>query len=220
MSAENESQKQITGSPIALARDLQKGILSAKNISKDDRQMIVEYLSSEGCSAGQIADICKVNQRTIYRDRDHIRKKNAVSKDPEFTAKQVGQLMHRANQAVENLIRVSKDSACPHGTKVHAISQTWNIVKELNQMLQSIGYLPNTGLQINANIDHTYSEPPTFEQLECEVKTLELLLQQTDNDDENALRMVAELKNMIIRSSTSNTIRNIKDQINEGENND
>ncbi len=220
MSAENKNQKQSVGSPIALLRDLQSGKLSAENISKDSRQMIVEHLSSEGYSAGHIAEICKISQRTIHRDRDDIRKKNAVSRDPEFTAKQVGQLMHRADQAVGSLIRISKDNACPYSTKVHAISETWNIIKELNQVLQSVGYLPNTALQINANVDHTFSEPPTFEQLKCEIETLELSLQQTDSGDEKTLKMVAGLKSLIVRSSTSNAIKTIKNQVNEGEKND
>jgi len=49
------------------------------------------------------------------------------------------QLMFTANQAVENLTRLIKEKDCPSNVRTDAIHKTWTTIKELSQMLQSIG---------------------------------------------------------------------------------
>jgi hypothetical protein len=138
----------------------------------------------------------------------------------EFTAKQIGQLMHRATQAVENLTRLFKEQNCPANVRADAIQKTWIITKELSQMLQSIGYLPNAALNIRADFNHNICEPPGFKQLISEVEILERSLEQSSVCDEKAVEMIAELKSSLSRSSISSIIKHMQSNIKEIKEND
>jgi predicted DNA-binding ribbon-helix-helix protein len=60
-------------SPISLIKQLRDGKISGANLTQESRIACVEYLTSEGYSAAQIAEILNVSLRTIYRDRESVR---------------------------------------------------------------------------------------------------------------------------------------------------
>jgi len=207
-------------SPISLTRQLHDGEISAANLTKESRITCVEYLTSEGYSSAQVAEILKVSTRTIYRDKKCVRDRNAVACSPDFTAKQVGQLMFTANQAVGNLTRLIKEKDCPSNVRVDAIYKTWTIIKELSQMLQSIGYMPNATLNIRADINHHLCEPPSFEQLKSGIELLESAVEQGSVCDEQIVQQIAELRALMQRSSIAGDIKDINNNITEADEND
>jgi len=220
MSRKTDTSDSLPVSPISLVKAVQSGQIGAKSLPKEHRQTCVEYLTNEGYSSGEISEILKVSPRTIRRDRERIRQDNAVILDADFTGRHIGLLVQRSQHAVENLTRLFKEKNCPANVRADAIQKTWTITKELSQMLQSIGYLPNAALNVRTDFNHNICEPPGFEQLISEVETLERSLEQSNVCDEKAVEMITELKSLLSRSSFSSIIKHIQTNIMEIKEND
>ncbi len=66
----------------ALMKQIQSGQLDPKCIGTTSRRQVVMTMINDGYSTAEIAEILKVSDRTIERDRKAIRESNAVTRDP------------------------------------------------------------------------------------------------------------------------------------------
>jgi predicted DNA-binding protein YlxM (UPF0122 family) len=219
-SKQEPSISEETPSPITLVRDLQSGRISATSLSTEARQVCVEYLGNEGYSVGEIAEVLKISIRTIHRDRDQIKSAHAVVFTPDIVEQQVGQLVQHADQAIQRLRRIAREKDCPHAARVEAVRSTWTVVKELTEKLQSLGYLPTAAHQIRADLTHHIDEPPSFDQMQAEVKQLELVIEQSGTSDDKLGQLLGQVKTSLNQFVLSGQIAEIKDALDkEGNNN-
>jgi DNA-binding CsgD family transcriptional regulator len=137
---------------LALIRDVREGRLSGQMLVKQDRIRIVEHLTAEGYSASEIAEILKVTERTVNRDRRDARAQNALAPSPALVGEVVGQLMKTAEQVSGRLRRIGRESNAKAADRVEAELGVWRVNRELVQSLQSLGYLPTAATQINARV--------------------------------------------------------------------
>jgi len=205
-----------TRSPITLVRDLQSGRISATSLSTEARLVCVEYLGNEGYSVGEIAEVLKISIRTVHRDREQIKAAHAVSFTPDMVEQQVGQLVQHADQAIQRLRRIAREKNCPPAARVEAVRGTWTVVKELTELLQSLGYMPTAAHQIRADLTHHIDEPPSFDQMQMEVARLELLIEQGDKPDEKTRQVFTELKTTLKQFAMSTQIKQLTDALGEG----
>lgn len=210
MDPRSESINDLPESPISLVKAIRNNVIPAKALTREPRQTCVEYLGSEGYSTGEIAEILKVSPRTIRRDMEQIRGRNAISLDPDFTATHIGQLARRAQHAISSLTRISREKDCPYFVKVRAIKETWRISKELTEALQSIGYLPNIPKELGVELRHCLYEPPSCDEITHELGILRASAEEAGNTDEQITQMISALEELVARSSASRIIKHIQ----------
>ena len=175
---------------MSLVRKLHEGALAPSSVSTDSRLVCVEYLTNEGYSAEEIAEIFKVSSRTINRDRREIRESHAVVRDPALVGQQVGQLMQQADLAIQRLRRIGKESNCPAAVKVEAERGAWSVTREVVEALQSLGYLPTAAQELRADMTHHLGTPQSLEQTLGELKELRLLIEQSGSHQDAHSQLV------------------------------
>lgn len=151
-----------------LAR-VKAGTLPADLIAPADRQLLVALLSADGFSTAEIAQVLKVSDRSIERDRRAIRDGLAVSKDPKLVGQMVGRLMAEAELSVQRIRRTARERDVEASVKIDAEHRCFLICRDLTQLLQRIGYLPTASQKVEADLTHHLGELPTFDEMQSEI---------------------------------------------------
>lgn len=172
-------------SVLALIQQIKDRKLSPDTLSADDRRRCVEVLRGEGYSAPEIAQILKKNERTIYRDLDTIRSANALTLDPQFVEKMAGETIRQAEISMTRLRRIAREAGASAMERLMAEGSAWKVHKELVELFQSLGYLPQAPKGIVADIyQHGTADPiATYDELTAQIKRLELIDAQTGYSD-------------------------------------
>jgi len=162
----------------SVLRDIQQGALDPHSLAIEDRRRCVEHLTCEGYSVADIAEILKVKERTIARDRSANRKSNSIKSDENFTEEMVGLLVTQADTSINRIRRITRDNETPPATRIEGEKACWIITREFLDKLQSLGYLPKAPQQILGQITHQIEHLPKFEQMNDEVSRIEIILNQ------------------------------------------
>ena len=200
-------------SVLSLMRDIQQGALAPRSLGVEDRRRCVEHLTGEGYSLAEIAEILKVAERTIARDRSAVRQSNAIQADENITGEMVGQLITQADTSIHRIHRITRDSDTPPSARIDGEKACWAITRELVNTLQSLGYLPNAPQQIQGQITHQVEHLPAFGQMNEEVTRLELIVNQHvlagDQDQQPLLEQLASVKDQVARGVLQEQITSI-----------
>lgn len=156
---------------------IKAGEISGSGLRIEDRQRCVEYLSVEGFSAAEIAEILGIADRTVSRDRVAIRERLALDPDPALARQIVGQFVLRAEESAGRLRRLSRDRETPAAVKVDAERSAWGVVRDSVQVMQRLGYLPTAPQRITGRIE---CEPPEPGVILEEIDQLTAALRDTD----------------------------------------
>ncbi len=190
-------------SVLSLMRDIQQGRLAPRSLGVEDRRRCVEHLTGEGYSLAEIAEILKVTERTIARDRSAVRQSNAIERDNDITGEMVGQLVKQADTTINRIRRVTRDSETPPATRIEGEKACWVITRDLIQKLQALGYLPNAPQEIRGQMTHHVEHLPAFGQMNEEVTRLELIVNQHvlegDHSQQPLLEQLASVKDQVAR---------------------
>lgn len=149
---DHDAQASDARSVITLLRDVHEGRLSGQMLAKPDRIRIVEHMTAEGYSALEIAEVLKVTDRTVTRDRADVRAMNALAITSGFVLETVGQLAATAEQVKRRLRRIGRDASAKPADRIAAEMGAWQVERELVTTLQGLGYLPTAATEINARI--------------------------------------------------------------------
>ena len=179
MSIPEESNKEDETKPVLnLIQDIKDGKLNPKTLGKDLRQTCVEAFLSEGYSVPSMAQILKRSDKTIRRDIDEIREKNALSPDINLAKKIVGTMycywaVHR-----DHLMRLARNKDASVSERAQAEYYAHRVSIEIVSKLQTMGYLPLVSQQLVSDIFWHSDEKALSEKihsLKGEVKELEAL---------------------------------------------
>jgi transposase-like protein len=207
-------------SVLSIIRDIHQGAIEAKNLTPETRRRCVEHFTGEGYSVADIAEILKVTERTIGRDRAAIRKINAVERDPEMTAEIVGQLILQADICIQHIRRVTRERATPPNVRVDGEKACWVIFRDFVQRLQTLGHLPTAPQEIRGELTHQIEQLPGFGQMKEEVARLETIVITHAIGEENLplLKKFAEIKEQVKRGALYEDLAVIQQQLpNDGE---
>lgn len=142
---------------LELIREVQSGVLDPRNIGHEERRACVAYLTAEGYTVPEIAQVLRTCDRTVHRDREKIRSENALRPSAGLVSQLVGQLSTEAMTAVQRLRRIGRDKEAPHSARVDAERGAWLVYREFVQSLQRLGYLPTAVPSVSAHVTHQLS---------------------------------------------------------------
>lgn len=182
----NPKESQNSRGVLEIIRAIKSGELAPNQLSTQDRQACVMHLGLEGLSVPEIAQVLKVSDRTIARDRKAIQEANALEHDPKLAGLFAGRLASEAESCINRIRRVTRDRDTPPAVKVEGERLCYEIVDKLTQRLQSLGYLPTAAQQIQADLTHHLGEPMSPQQMIAEIQRLEQI--------QNRKRIDAEVK--------------------------
>jgi hypothetical protein len=198
---------------VTLIQGLQSGSIDAKSISIPDRRQLVAVLLADGYTTVDIAQIMKVSDRSIERDKLAIRQSNAVSRDPKLIPQMVGRLVSEAELSVERIRKATRDKGVPAAVKVDAEHRCYQVVSDLIQSMQRLGYLPTAAQKVEADLVHHVGEVPDFAQLLAETTRLKQIhkhslpaSQEGQSGSLDVVNRLAKLEVEITRASLASEI--------------
>ena len=202
-------------SVLSVIRDIQQVAIEAKSLAVEDRRRCVEHLTGDGYSIAETAEIFKVDERTIARDRAAIRQANSIERDPQMTGQMVGQLINQADTCLQRIRRVTRERDTPPNVRIDGEKTCWMIFDNLIQRLQSLGYLPTAPQQLQAELRHQIESLPGFGELTDEVARLELIVSAHEVSEEKQplLQELTDLKDKVARGSLSEQITAMKERL-------
>jgi len=175
-------------------RALQSGSTTGKHLSKDDRQACVEHLTNEGYSLPEIADIFKMSERTIARDRKAIQEAHALEHDPKLAPIMVGRLICEMEICIQRIRRAARDKDALPADRIQSEFGVFKIIHDAIQLLQRLGYLPTAAQKLEASLKHDFDALPPLTDLLQEVKRLEIVAEQ--NQDGELVKKLTDLKKL------------------------
>ncbi len=203
---------------LSVIRGLQDGTVSAKSLSITSRRACVEHLTGEGYSVVEIAEILKVSERTVARDRQAIHVANAVQRDPALVGLVVGRLMHETDLSISRMRRVAREKKTAASVKVEAEHRCYQVYSDFVQSLQRLGYLPTAAHEIRADLTHHVDHPSSFEETLEELAQLELALAAAaSTPNESTQLQITELKTDLRKYSVSEKLSSVKQSIQQKE---
>lgn len=183
---QNETEEHIsepddTPTVLSVIRGLQNGAVSAKSLSITNRRACVEHLTGEGYSIVEIAEILKVSERTVARDRQATYEANAIQRDPALVEQVVGRLVQEADTSISCMRRVARGKSTSDSVKVDAAHRCYQVLSDLIQNLQRLGYLPTAAHEIRADLTHHVGDIPDLPETQAEIERLMLISVETGN---------------------------------------
>jgi hypothetical protein len=166
---QQESQRGV----LEIIREIKSGMLNPRNLGQDERRLCVAHFRSEGLSVPEIAQIIRVSDKTIQRDRRAISESNAIKPDPKFAAQYAGHLAAEAEACATRIRRVTRDKKAPHSVKVDGERACFEIFDRLGQRLQSMGFLPQATQRVEADLTHNLGDLSSITDLKNELERLE-----------------------------------------------
>jgi DNA-binding CsgD family transcriptional regulator len=156
-----------------ILQGIKTGTTNPALLSPKQRRRLVILLIAEGQSTAEIAHILKVSDRTIERDKQKIRKKNAIVKDPKLAEQMAGRLLFEAETAIQKIRKYERDKQTSPATRIDAEHKCFQIVNELAERLQSMGYLPTATKKLEADLKHHLEETLSLDQISSEAQRLQ-----------------------------------------------
>ena len=177
-------------SVIAVIKGIRSGGVNPKRIDQDLRRRCTEYLSLEGYSVPEMAGILGISDRTVSRDRDAIRRTNALKPDAGFVEQMVGRLVQEADVAITRTRRAVRGKDATVADKLTAEKNCWQIVSELVENLRRVGYLPSAAVEFRGDVTHRVGLPATGDIL-AEIERVKAIGLETGSKNPEVLDALA-----------------------------
>lgn len=158
MTTETPNQSPEEQPILSLIQRIKDNLFDPKFLTKDQRIQCVEILSGEALTEAAIAQILKVSIKTITRDIQAIRERNALTPSVNFAKQIIGDLVHKARLHHGYLMRLARNKEISGPAKVQAEFSAWRVLNELIERLQSLGYLPRRPTEITGDLYHHLSD--------------------------------------------------------------
>jgi hypothetical protein len=143
---------------LSIIQQIKEETLNPKTLSKEIRQRCVEFLTSEGYTEAQIAQILMRSEKTISRDLVDIRARNAITPDINLAKQIVGDMFQKAMVHHKHLMRLARSPEATNGEKTQSEFLAWRVLKEVVEKMQTLGYLPLKPQEIIEDIFHHVSD--------------------------------------------------------------
>jgi transposase-like protein len=138
-----ELNKLATEKPLlTLIQQIKDGRVNADTLDKELRQQCVEVFIAEGYTIASIAQILNKCEKTIKRDIEAIRERNALTPDIELAKKLIGEMVSYARVHRDHLMRLARSKETGISEKAQAEYYAHRVEMEMIDKLQTLGYLP------------------------------------------------------------------------------
>lgn len=179
-------------------RAIHEGACAPEQLDTPDRQALVGHLTAEGWSVARTAQLLRVADRTIHRDRARIRRAHAVERSPQVVAESIGRLIQEADTSLQHLRQIGRDPAAEPRDRIEAERSAFHIVERLTSRLQSLGILPTATQKLEADLTHRPGAPPEAAQLREQITLL-----QQHADDPQTTHQLKQLEAQLDRAEAA-----------------
>jgi transposase len=156
-----------------ILQGIKTGTVDPASLLPFQRKLLVRFLVAEGQSTAEIAHLLKVSDRTIERDKQAIREKNAISQDPELANIIAGRLVDEAQICIQRIRKFERDTNCPPAARIEGERGCFHIVNSLAERLQSMGYLPIAAKKLEADLVHHMDNTLSLAEIGSEAQRLQ-----------------------------------------------
>jgi hypothetical protein len=198
---------------VDLLRKIEIGETDPKCIASADRRQLVAYLMGDGYSTAEIAQIFKVGDRTIERDKKCVREAHAIVRDPKLVEQMVGRLVSEAELSVQRIRRAVRDKKVAPAVKVDAEHRCFEIVSGLIQSMQRLGYLPTAAQKVEADLTHHAGVVPDFATIRAELGRLMEIGQSGADRDPGMAQQLKLLERKAAEADLATRVDEIKGQL-------
>jgi transposase len=196
----------------SLIQQLKDECLDPRTLPKELRQQCVEVLWAEGYGESSMAQILKRSEKTIKRDLQEIREKNALSPNLELARQIIGEMVQRARMHQGYLVRLARSKEATVSEKAQSEFFAWRVQKELIEKMQSLGYLPSHPQEITGDIYHHMpfqEEEQSFAEIKTMVTQIESVARETDTFSDELEKEVTLLKAKIEKAQITYEVENL-----------
>lgn len=127
---------------VELLRLITEGNLDGRDMEKDERQLVVSALRTNGQTQDAIAQLLKVSRRTIVSDCKYLRQMAALEVTTLETTDLAGEVYTTAKAAIDRALKAGK------------LKTVSTLLRDMVELLQSMGIVyraPKTSMQANLN---------------------------------------------------------------------
>jgi len=202
---------------LSLLQKVQAGSVDPKCIRPAERRLIISYLIADGYCTADMAQILKVSDRSIERDKKAIRETNALAASPELVEQMAGRLVGEANLSIQRIRKAARDKNTPSAVKVDAEHRCYQIVSDMIGSLQRLGYLPIATARLQADITHNIGEIPALTQMLAEVQRLKQITGETQGTDSEVIEQLNEIEDQLSKVKLLNQIEKISNVVESNE---
>jgi len=164
---------------------------------------------ADGYSTADMAQILKVSDRSIERDKKAIREANALSADPELAEQMVGRLVYEAELSIQRIRKAARDKNTPPAVRIEAEHRCYQIESDLIASLQRLGYLPIATPRLQADFTHNIGQIPDFAQIQAEVQRLRQITGETQGTDPKVIEQLNEIETQLGQTELVSKIETI-----------
>lgn len=190
---------------LSLLQKIQAGTVDPKCIRAAERRMIVSYMMADGYSTADMAQILKISDRSIERDKKAIREANALAADPELVEQMVGRLVCEAELSIQRIRKTARDKNTPQAVRIEAEHRCYQIVSDMVTSLQRLGYLPIATARLQADLTHHIGQIPDLYQMQEEVQRLK----EIQGADPTVTEQLNEIENQLTKVKLADKIENL-----------
>ena len=194
---------------LSLLQKIQAGTVDPKCIRTAERRLVISYLMADGYSTADMAQILKVSDRSVERDKKVIRETNALAADPELVEQMVGRLVCEAELSVQRIRKTARDKGTPQAVKVDAEHRCYQIISDMVASLQRLGYLPTATPRLQADFTHTFGQIPDFAQMQAEVQRLRQITGETQGTDPQLTEQLNQIETQLVKVNLAGQIEKI-----------
>ncbi|PCI11631.1 hypothetical protein COB72_00335 [bacterium] len=131
--------KNVPRTTTQLLRDLKAGKIVGKGVPIESRRECVQWLSLEGLSNAEIADLFQMCEKTIRRDIAELRRKNAIYPSQTLAAEMLGEYQLQIQASIKRLRRVCRDSRANPSDLIASERVIMDSLDQLLLRLHSVG---------------------------------------------------------------------------------
>ena len=198
---------------LSLLQKIYTGAVDPKCIRPAERRQIVSYLMADGYCTADMAQILKVSDRSIERDKQAIRQANALAADPELIEQMVGRLVREAELSVQRIRKAGRDKKTPQAVKVDAEHRCYQIVSDMIASLQRLGYLPMATARLQADLTHNIGQIPDLPQMQEEVQRLRQITGKIQGNNPKLIEQLDGIETQLTKVKLADKIENISNII-------
>lgn len=189
---------------LSLIQQIKDGTLVPETLSKELRQRCVEVLLGEGCTVASMTQILKRSDKTLKRDIDDIRERNAIAPDINLAKKIIGEMLMYARLNRDHLMKLSRVKDASVSERAQSEYYAFRVLVELISKLQTLGYLPTKPQAIVGDIfHHVDGKISDLDELTKEIIDIEKMADGDGKIDESIKKDLSQMKTVLdkIRSS-------------------
>lgn len=213
----NNAQENKEQPILALIQDIKDGRVAPETIDKDLRQQCVEVFLGEGYTVASIAQIFKKCDKTIRRDIEDIRVRNAITPDIDLAKRTIGEMVVYMHTHRAYLMRLARSKDASLAEKAQAEYLAARVGLELIVKLQTLGFLPLKPQEIVADISHhvTTDNESSFGELRTQIVEIERISKESGELTPEMAKELESLKQRIEKAEIQDKVVKISSKKDE-----